>query len=119
VRAASHAGIYLAVVSNKTGKYLRKEAAHLGWTEHFGRLIGAQDAERDKPAIDPVIMAMEPSGRALGPDVWFVGDAAIDVECARVAGCSAILVHGAAATVGARPDLHAANFSSLAKIAGF
>ena len=43
-------GLYLAVVSNKKGDYLRKEAAHLGWDRYFGRIVGAFDAARDKPA---------------------------------------------------------------------
>lgn len=85
-------GIYLAVVSNKTGQYLRLEAAHLGWDKHFSRLIGATDAAKDKPAVEPVDLALAESGIPRGPDVWFVGDGAVDVECARNAGLSAILV---------------------------
>lgn len=75
-------GLYLGVVSNKTGRYLRSEAAQLGWTHHFGRLIGATDARADKPAVDPVDLALGDSGLARGPEVWFVGDGAIDLECA-------------------------------------
>src|SRR5581483_4133747 len=47
-------GVYLGVVSNKTGAYLRKEAAALGWERHLTRLVGAQDAVRDKPDRAPV-----------------------------------------------------------------
>jgi phosphoglycolate phosphatase len=86
------AGFYLAVVSNKKGEYLRREAAHLGWSRHFGRLVGALDAERDKPAIEPVLLALEGSGVAPGSDVWIAGDADIDLECARNAACVPILV---------------------------
>ena len=86
------AGIYLAVVSNKKGHYLRTEAAHLGWDRFFGRLVGAFDAPRDKPAVDPVKMALEGSGAALGRTVWFAGDADIDLECASKAGCVPVLV---------------------------
>ena len=86
--------LILGVVSNKTGKYLRKESNHLGWDEYFNRLIGAQDADRDKPAPEPIHLALEGSGVTAGPDVWFVGDAPIDVECGRAAGCTTILVHG-------------------------
>lgn len=68
------AGIYLAVVSNKVGDYLRTEAAALGWSGHFGRLVGATDAEADKPHPAPVRLALAPSGLAPGADVWFVGD---------------------------------------------
>ncbi|MBM3732987.1 MAG: HAD family hydrolase [Acidimicrobiia bacterium] len=86
------AGIYLAVISNKKGEFLRREAEHLGWTRHFGRLVGALDAARDKPASDPVLLALEGSGIAPGADVWIAGDADIDLECARNAGCVPILV---------------------------
>ena len=43
-------GVYLGVVSNKKGEYLRQEATHLGWDRYFRRLIGALDAPEDKPA---------------------------------------------------------------------
>ena len=56
--ALSDAGVYLGVVSNKQGRYLRAEAEHLGWSRHFGQLVGATDAPRDKPAVDPVDMAL-------------------------------------------------------------
>jgi phosphoglycolate phosphatase len=85
-------GIYLGVVSNKTGTFLRREAAHLGWDRVFARLVGATDAARDKPAVEPVDLALAGSGIARGPQVWFVGDGAVDLECARNAGLSALLV---------------------------
>ncbi len=101
-------GIYLAVVSNKQGRYLRREAAHLGWTPRFGHLIGANDAPRDKPAVDPVDMALAGSGVPRGADVWFVGDADIDMLCAVNAGCCPVLLrHDApgAGEFGAAPPL--------------
>ncbi len=88
----SGSGLYLAVVSNKTGRFLRIEAEHLGWAHHFRHLIGATDAPKDKPAVEPVDMALADSGIARDAAVWFVGDGAVDVECARNAGLSAILV---------------------------
>jgi len=86
------AGIYLGVVSNKTGAFLRAEAENLGWDRHFGQIIGAGDAARDKPAMDPVVMALQDSGISRGQDVWFAGDAAIDLECAKNSGCIPVLV---------------------------
>ena len=85
-------GVCLSVVSNKMGRNLRREAGHLGWASHFHRLVGATDARRDKPATDPVDLALSGSGFARGADVWFVGDTAIDLECAHNAGCTGILV---------------------------
>ncbi|HSE77972.1 MAG TPA: HAD family hydrolase [Alphaproteobacteria bacterium] len=92
IAAFLEAEVYLGVVSNKSGPILRKEAAHLGWSRRFGRLVGATDAVKDKPAIEPVFLALEASGVAPGPEVWFVGDAAVDMECAHRAGCVPVLV---------------------------
>jgi phosphoglycolate phosphatase len=86
-------GFYLGVVSNKNGPFLRAEAAHLGWTGHFGGIVGATDAPRDKPAPEPVALALERGGFAPGAEVWLVGDADIDMECAHNAGCTAVLLH--------------------------
>jgi phosphoglycolate phosphatase len=90
LRDLSGRGLYLAVVSNKTGRYLRAEAEQLGWTGHFKRLIGATDAPADKPAVEPVNMALAGSGIPRGPNVWFVGDGPIDLECAVNAGLTPI-----------------------------
>jgi phosphoglycolate phosphatase len=86
------AGVTLAVVSNKKGDYLRQEAAQLGWDRWFRRLVGAFDAARDKPAVEPVLLALDGSGVEPGRRVWFVGDADIDLECATNAGCIPILM---------------------------
>ena len=37
-----------------------------------------------------------PSGVPAGDDVWFVGDTAVDMECARNSGCVAVLLGNAA-----------------------
>ena len=79
-------GIFLGVVSNKTGRYLRKEAAALGWERYMARLVGAQDATADKPDRAPVDLALEGSGIGAGPAVWFIGDTAMDMRCAHAAG---------------------------------
>ncbi len=87
-------GIYLGVVSNKKGKYLRREAVYLGWDGYFGKLVGALDAKADKPAAAPVHMALRGSGIEAGPEVWFAGDACVDLECAVNSGCIPVLVRG-------------------------
>ncbi|MCQ4159149.1 HAD-IA family hydrolase [Roseomonas sp. GC11] len=86
----------MGVVSNKQGPILRAEAAHLGWAGHFGVLVGAGDAVADKPAAAPVLMALERLGVAPGPAVWFIGDTGVDMQAARAAGCSAVLLGDAA-----------------------
>lgn len=90
--ALAEAGIYLSVVSNKVGDALRTEADALGWTPLFGRLIGATDAEADKPHPAPVRLALEPANMVPGDHVWFVGDSGVDVQCAVNSGCTPILL---------------------------
>jgi phosphoglycolate phosphatase len=92
LRSARRQGLWLGVVSNKTGSVLRREAEHLGWTSLFGRLVGAADAKADKPDRVVVDLALEGSGLAAGDAVWLVGDTGIDMECALNAGCIPILV---------------------------
>ena len=84
-------GHRLAVVSNKTGPVLRREAAHLGWTGFFTHLVGAGDAAADKPDAAPIRMALEGSG--IDPNnAWYIGDTALDMECAANAGCLGVLL---------------------------
>ncbi len=92
LRSLAEAGIPLSVISNKKGDFLRHEARHLGWERFFGILVGAFDAEKDKPAPEAVDLALAPSGIERGPDVWLAGDADIDLECAHNAGCLPILI---------------------------
>ena len=92
IKEIAKKNIYMGVVSNKSGDHLRREADYLGWDGYFGRLVGATDAEHDKPAIDPVLLALRGSGIKPGPNVWFVGDTSIDMQCAVDANCVAILV---------------------------
>ena len=84
-------GFYLGVVSNKTGRVLRREADHLGWTRYFGRLVGAGDAAVDKPMAAPVLLALDGSGISCA-ETWYVGDTALDLECAKNAGCVGVLL---------------------------
>ena len=99
-------GIYLGVVSNKTGSYLRREVEWLGWNRWFSSVVGAGDAELDKPHAAPVRLALEPSGIAAGDPVWYIGDNEIDVECAINSGCVPILLGEAALPPGpAAPPL--------------
>jgi len=85
-------GIPLGVVSNKTGRYLRREAVHLGWDRHFRALVGAGDATRDKPEPDPAILALEACGVPMDEAVWFVGDSGVDMQIAHAAGLTPVLL---------------------------
>lgn len=85
-------GIFLGVVSNKTGALLRRETEELGWSGLFGSVVGAGDAAADKPHSAPVELALEPSGIVASEAVWLVGDTGVDMECAHNSGCIPVLL---------------------------
>jgi phosphoglycolate phosphatase len=105
------------VVSNKTGIFLRAEVAHLGWGETFGAVIGAGDAVADKPDPAPIHLALSRLGASADRSVWYLGDTALDMQAARAAGVTAVLVGDAAHDGGvdrAAPDLHFSSAHVLA-----
>ncbi len=114
------AGCYVAVVSNKVGENLRAELAHLGWGRWISRAIGAKDALRDKPAPDPIYMALDGTGIAPDETVWMVGDTPADLKCAHAAGCLPVLFGGEAQLSDRHreypPRLYARNCHELAAL---
>ncbi len=84
-------GIPMFVVSNKKGGNLRQEIEHLQWNHYFLSITGSDDAAKDKPHPEPVLHGLMPHGVSPSPDVWFVGDSDIDLECAQNTNCTAIL----------------------------
>jgi phosphoglycolate phosphatase len=105
------------VVSNKTGQFLRAEVAHLGWSQFFSTIVGAGDAHADKP--DPASILLALKNLNFGPDstVWYLGDTASDMQAARAAGITAVLVGDASHDGGvarAAPDLHFLTAHALA-----
>jgi phosphoglycolate phosphatase len=107
----------VGVVSNKAGRFLRAEVVHLGWASRFRAVVGAGDAAADKPDPAPIHMALEQLGYAAGPEVWYLGDTALDMVAARAAGVTAVLVGDAAHDGGverARADLHVHSAHELA-----
>jgi phosphoglycolate phosphatase len=105
-----------AVVSNKAGDFLRKEVTHLGWSGFFSAILGAGDAARDKPHAEPLLLALATIGYEPGPDVWYIGDTALDMQAARKAGCRAVLIGDAAHDGGAAraaPDMRISDLGAL------
>jgi phosphoglycolate phosphatase len=115
-----------AVVSNKEGGLLRREVAHLGWAGRFGAVVGAGDASADKPHPAPIWHALAAIGVNRGETVWYVGDTGSDMQAARAAGCTAVLVGDAAhdgglaalEETGAAPHLHVEDAHALADLLG-
>jgi phosphoglycolate phosphatase len=116
---AASLGLPLAVVSNKTGRYLRREAEALGWSPRFVILVGAGDAAADKPDPAPMRMALAAFGLTATRRIWYVGDTALDMEAARNAGLTGVLVGDAAHDGGparAAPDWHAEDHRALLRM---
>lgn len=88
--------IPMGIVSNKRHAVIVREVEHLGWQDMFFTVMGAGQAARDKPAADPVVMALGKYKKPLAAaNVWFVGDTETDLLAAQAAGCPAVLVtHG-------------------------
>lgn len=109
--------LYLGVVSNKSGPLLRREVDFLGWSPFFSKIIGATDAKKDKPAVDPVWLALEGSGISPGSDVWFIGDTDVDLICAENSGCTSVLLRPEPPAEGefsqAEPHFHASDYRCL------
>ncbi len=78
--------IPVAVVSNKRNTNLNQEIDHLGWRHHFRSIIGSGDAAKDKPNPEPVVLALAQLALDASPDVWFIGDSYVDLDCAGRAG---------------------------------
>src|SRR5262249_32801464 len=107
------------VVSNKAGRFLPAQVAHLGWAPHFRAVAGAGDATADKPDPAPLLLALDRLGAAVNRSVWYLGDTALDMATARAAGVTAVLIGDAAHDGGidrARPDRH---FSSALELAAW
>lgn len=109
--AVIDAAIPMSVVSNKTGHYLRKEAAQFEWGAGFVSLIGSGDSAQDKPAPDPVYDALKAMAVEPGAHIWFIGDNDVDVRCGKAAGCTTLLL--GAGYPDSKPDYR---FSSLAEL---
>lgn len=85
-------GIPVGVVSNKNSAFLRKEVAYLKWENYFQAVVGAGDALRDKPAADPLLLALKILDVPASPKVWMVGDTPVDWDCAITAGCQPVAI---------------------------
>ncbi|WP_428491569.1 HAD family hydrolase [Rhodopila sp.] len=97
------------IISNKAGAFLRREVTHLGWDGFFGAVVGAGDAAADKPDPAPIQLALSHLRRASDASVWYMGDTALDMQAARAAGVTAVLIGNADHNGGverAAPHIH-------------
>lgn len=94
LEAIKELGIICGVVSNKKKELLEEEIEGFGWSDYFVSIVGAGEAEKDKPSPAPLILAIERANLSHNPieRIWYVGDTDNDLACANAAGCPAILV---------------------------
>lgn len=83
--------ITAAVITNKLGSFVQAEVDHLGWGRHFEIVIGAGEAEEDKPSAKPLQLA---AGKLdIDPlHTIIAGDTENDLLCGHNAGAGCILV---------------------------
>ncbi len=88
-----NAGVIISVVSNKDGEFLRKEVKKAGLEHYFYAVVGACDANLDKPAPDPAYLALNGmfNKESFNNDIWFIGDSIADLECGYNSKCLPIL----------------------------
>jgi phosphoglycolate phosphatase len=82
-----------AVVSNKRHEGLVREINHLGWMKYFYCALGSGQAAKDKPAPDPILLALRKAEKYFEPpSIWFVGDTETDLLAAAAAGSPSVLI---------------------------
>jgi phosphoglycolate phosphatase len=92
IKKIHQANIPQFIVSNKIGETLRAEAKKLQIDDYFFSLIGAHDADFDKPSKAPVELALIGGGIDLKNDeIWFIGDTITDLDCAINCGVKPII----------------------------
>ncbi len=91
LRRLRQAGLRLACVTNKPGRFARDLLQAKSLLDEFAHVFGGDAFERRKPDPQPLLMAC----RALGSEparTLMVGDSTNDAQAARAAGCPVVLV---------------------------
>lgn len=94
IKKLAEGDFYLAIVSNKTGQYLREELKELNIDQYFDIIVGAKDVSREKPYPDQLFHVIERAN--LDPvehsqNIWMVGDSKTDIEAAQAAKVKPVL----------------------------
>ena len=79
------AGMAWGIVSNKVERYVRQIVTALALDHRAATVIGGDTAARAKPWPDPLLLALEHTGRTAGQSIY-LGDDIRDLEAARAAG---------------------------------
>lgn len=86
--AQASAFAFLGLVTTKRGDYSRVLLQRFGIAEHFACVVGIEDVASPKPAPEPILCALAKIARPeIAPErIFMVGDTALDLQAARVAG---------------------------------
>ncbi len=79
------AGMIWGIVSNKVERYVRQIVTALDLDHRAATVIGGDTAARAKPWPDPLLLALERTGRTAEQAIY-IGDDIRDLEAARAAG---------------------------------
>jgi phosphoglycolate phosphatase len=85
------AGFALAVITNKTTRFVQPHLAHAGIAGYFATVVGGDDAAAKKPDAAPLLLAAARLGVAPAR-MLMVGDSVNDVAAARAAGSPVLVV---------------------------
>lgn len=86
LRALDAAGLPLAVITNKAGRFTADLLRRTGLEPFFDVVVCGDAVARRKPAPDPVLAACARL-RVAPAEALMIGDSTNDVEAARAAGC--------------------------------
>lgn len=85
----------MAIVSNAHRDMLDHEVGQLSLQKYFPVVVGADEAPKNKPAADPLFLALErlKLPKETIATTLMVGDSEADLAAAKAAGCHAIFIH--------------------------
>lgn len=106
------------VVSNKKRGLIEAEIKNFGWDDFFVTVVGAGDADADKPSGAPLLHGAKKAGFNFPMDtIWLVGDTDNDLLCAEEAGAVSILIETGAKAADLlekhKVDLHKNNCTEM------
>lgn len=95
VKKIAELKVAMGIVSNANKSMLDFEADKLHLRQYFPVIVGADEAPKNKPAPDPLYLALERLGQTKGDAATavLVGDSEADLAAAKAAGSHAIFIH--------------------------
>lgn len=92
LKSLKERGMKLAIVSGNSSTHIREYLSKEGIADSFVTIVGNDVCPTPKPAPDPLLMAMQAAPEFTKEEVIYIGDSLQDVECAKNAGVTGILL---------------------------